>query len=185
MTTRTKAELVAIPVLLIIGVAGGHFATPAKVVEHTVTQVATKVVYQDRIVTQTVAAKAATADKQEITTKIIYRSGPVQERDVVRYVDKVTTQTVTIHDKSEVVAATQTTQTKIDTSKVTVNEASQWSVFAGVGVELSVKPLGAAPIYEVGVERRLVGPLSAGVFGSLNQSMPTQPTFGAVISLEF
>lgn len=67
------------------------------------------------------------------------------------------------------------TDTKEKTSKVVVSEKPQWKAGVLAGYDL----IGIKPVYGAQVEKRILGPISAGVWGT------TQSTVGASLSLEF
>lgn len=64
---------------------------------------------------------------------------------------------------------------KTKESTVTTNEKPQWKVQALAGLELGT----VGPVYGAGVERRILGPFFAGVYGKTNKEV------GASLSFEF
>lgn len=83
-------------------------------------------------------------------------------------------ETITTTDNNSV--ENQTTKSDTKSSTVVTNSKPQWKVQALAGIDgnhLSV------PVYGVDVERRIIGPISAGLYGNNNKEI------GLSLSLEF
>ena len=84
-----------------------------------------------------------------------------------------TTDSTTVVDNN----STEESNTKSSSSTVTTYNKPQWKAQVLAGLPLNGQPL--APIYGAGVERRIIGPISAGVWGNNNREA------GLSVSLEF
>jgi hypothetical protein len=169
---RVKRDLwfgIGIIVALAIGISIGRFSAP----EQTYLSTVDRVVYKDRIVDRVVKVET------KAETKTVFRN-------VVTYAGKTTDRSIEV-TKADTKAETKAERIqtrdveKIVTVEKRVTLRPDWRVSAGVGASL-VAP--ALPIYgpiviNAGVERRIVGGLSAGLWGS------TVGAAGVSISLEF
>ena len=73
--------------------------------------------------------------------------------------------------------STEESSSQSSSSTVTTYNKPQWKAQVLAGLPLNGQPL--APIYGAGVERRIIGPISAGVWGNNNREA------GLSVSLEF
>ena len=79
----------------------------------------------------------------------------------------------TTQDKSTIVKNTNSEETD---TKITTNAKPQWSIGAMAGVKYDTL---AQPNYTVNIERRIIGPIFAGVYGR------TDKEFGLAVHFEF
>lgn len=154
--------------------SAGRFSAPLKVETRDVIKTQTQIQYVDRIVTQTVQAKAE--------TRIVYRDverkpdGTVIDHTVTKSGEDTTTTTKATDNKAEdVKASTEQTHTQ------TVTLRPQWAVALQVGAALP-KPwlqLYGPLVIGAEVDYRLVGGLSVGVW------INTFGAAGGALKLEF
>jgi hypothetical protein len=180
--------VVAALLLLLLGYGAGRYATPAKVVEKEVvkTQLQDKIVYKDRIVTQKVLVEVAKRDTHTVTATTKKPDGTVTTTvtrdDHVDEHKKDDTNTTETASKVETKVITQT----VEKLKIVQSQAS-WRVSAGVGVsvphflgqgDVGIPGMQGA-VVTVGADRRIVGPLWLGVWGT------TQGAVGADLAMSW
>lgn len=164
-----KTIVISSVLLLGIGAAIGRFEGPAKVVTKTETKVVTQTVVKE-------VEKKSTENKKNTVTTITETTKP----------DGTKTRTIVIRNKDDIKVVDNTkvdekTNTTSDTksSTVTTYDRGKWSVEALASVS---KPrltnLGTVS-YGLEVDRKIIGPISVGVFGLTDQ------TYGATLGISF
>lgn len=137
ITIQLRYQILLIVVVLAGGFGLGKYTQPTKVVTKTETVVKTVTVDHTNVVTVT-----KEVDKPDGTKEI----------------------NTTTTDKSEVSTNTQSDE---KTDKTVTNSKAQWRVDGLYGTQLgSTTGLANGPVYGVGVERRILGPVWAGVQGN-------------------
>lgn len=166
LVSHWRALLVCL--LLAGAFVGGYMAhpdAPARV------EVQEKVVYKDRVVEVEKRVEVKAATKVVYRDRVITRDGTVTEHEV----EKTETKSDTRTDTSK----TAEKQGHSETSSQTRVASPDWRVGALVGLDArSLAPL--TPSYGVIVERRILGPVSAGIW-----ALNTGPQVGLVLSVEF
>jgi hypothetical protein len=137
----------------------GRFSAPTRTVEKAVEHV----VYRDREV------KVQEAARVEVQERVVFRdrtiikraNGTVVQRDVERTDTGQATAT-----------ATRQVETRVEyrdrevVKEKRVDAPKDWAVSLLVGTRVALKPLGLGTVaYGARVERRIIGPVSAGVWG--------------------
>lgn len=165
--------------LFLLGFGTAKFASPAKVTTKTVTEVKTNTVteikYQDRVVVQKVyvATEAVQTHTSEVITK--KPDGSIVEQKTVDTSTK-DSQNLNVNktdDKSQQTQVAQQTVSNTVTTK-TVQSQPNWNIRGGVGYSIPYAINGTQVgisglkgfVVEVGVERRILGPVSIGAFAN-------------------
>lgn len=172
--------------VFVLGFGSSFYAHPAKVVEHTkvVTQTQTKVEYKDRVVTQKVYVQA---EKKHTHTTTTTTKKPDGSSTTTTTTDTSTDESASNHqttDQQNQGVVTQV-QTQIVEKEKLVLRPPDWRIYAGVGYQFA--KFGGAPetgipgmngaVVQVGVDRRILGPVFLGV--SLNTQYTAFVNVGA------
>jgi hypothetical protein len=140
----------------------GRFSAPTRTVERAVEHT----VYRDREV------KVQEAAKVEIQERVVFR-----DRTIIKRVDGTVIQRdVERTDTGQATAtATRQEETRVEyrdrevVKEKRVDAPKDWSVALLVGSSLSLKPIGLGPVvYGASVQRRIIGPVSVGLWGLSN-----------------
>lgn len=164
-----KTIVISSVLLLGIGAAIGRFEGPAKVVTKTETKVVTQTVVKE------VEKKSTQTNKNTVTT-VTETTKP----------DGTKTKTTVITDKDSIKVVDNTkldekSNSSSDTksSTVTTYSKNDWNVSAMASVtKPKLSNLGTIA-YGLEVDRRIIGPISAGVFGLTDQS------YGVTLGISF
>jgi hypothetical protein len=139
------------------------------------TRIEERLVHSQTVITKT---RVITETKRE-TARVVYRDrvvtpdGTVKEREIEREETKEETRT-----DSDSSGETKS-NTEADRKLTVTQPRPNWHVGALVGGQLSLAPLGVAPVYGGLIERRVAGPFSVGAWALSNG------TGGVSLSVEF
>lgn len=160
-----------------IGYGAALLSRPVKTI--TKTQVQTETKYVDRVVYK--EAKERIVYRNVVRTVTVERQPDGETKTVTVIADHSTDKTDDHKDSATVV--TGDTATKTLTQTVTVYSKPNWRVGALVGADFVPKsPYVSGPAYGAIVERRIAGPLNAGLWGLRT---PTGGIAGISVSFDF
>jgi len=170
---RRRLILAGVALLALAGSFGaGRYSRPAKVV--TVDKVRTEVQYRDRVVTQ-IQHDVQVQHDVAVQTRTVtqWRTGPDKVTTVTQYVDRDRTSETKRQDrgqtKQDASSEARSLVTELHTAS-TVYARPAWSATLLAGGQLGGRrltdALPAPLVLGVAVERRLVGPVSAGLWAT-------------------
>jgi len=165
-----KTSIIVIIIAVIIGYGFGYFTTPEKVVTKIETvEVVKEVIKEIKIKDE----KKKESVKRK--TKTIIKEYPDGQKITEIY--EVTEDTIFIETQEIVDLRKQIEDLKKQNeTKIIISQKSQWKFQGLVGTEIR-RP--TEPIYGLGVERRIIGPIFIGIYGKSNTEA------GVSVSLEF
>lgn len=169
-------QLVLVAIALFAGGYGtGRWAQPERVVEKTVEKekLVDKIVYQDRVVEKVVYVKVEAKHRRTETRTETKPDGTKVETKVTDV--KTDTKVDVDKDKTEekIVYRDRVVEKIVEKEKLVQAKKIDWLVHAGVGISVPTflgKPQQGIPgmrgsVVQLGVDRRVIGPLFLGVFG--------------------
>jgi hypothetical protein len=167
---KLKICIIVIAIATVVGYGFGRFTTPEKVVTKVETvevikEVIKEVKIKDEKKKETVKRKTKTVIKEYPDGRKITEIYEVTE-------DTIFVETQEIVDLRKQIEDLK----KQNESKIIISQKPQWKFQGLAGVEIT-RP--TKPIYGLGVERRIIGPIFMGVYGKSNSEA------GVSLSLEF
>lgn len=178
MTTSRRYAIEAGALILALAVAfgAGRYSRPTKVV--TKVEMRTEVQYRDRVQVQTVHDVAIQHDTQAQTRTVTVTrwakapdGTPVVTQETHQEQQQATQASKAAETRTDAQRTTEAHQATQETRTVTVTaERPQWSVSALAGVQFGglrlIPGLPAPLVAGVAIDRRIIGPVSAGVWGT-------------------
>jgi hypothetical protein len=166
---------IAAGLALVVAFGAGRYTTPTKVVTHTEEDV----VFRDSVVDKHLAVNGEEAHRERVVyrdrTVVTHSDGSAEHRDV-EWTD-------TSADKKKLtVDATEHTEARASESikvadKTVTTDAPKWFVGAELGVPISLSSGVGTPFVVGHVDHHVLGPVSAGIWGSLDIH-GANPAFG-------
>jgi hypothetical protein len=171
--------------LLAIGYGVGRFTTPEKVVETEklkVVEVEKQVVVTQKEV-EVKIVRVVEEKKDRITTTTIETSKDGTSKTTITEKEKTDTHVAEGETSTGKESSSSTTEKAKETVKEVVKVVENqpnWLIGAGVGTKLSITDLssGLAPIGIVSVQRKIIGSLYGGAWGTTNGMLGAGVTLG-------
>lgn len=116
--------------------------------------------------------------KVEIKTETVIKEVTVEKKNVVTEIKEIKHPDGTTETDTKITDLTNTVNKNTSDSKsesTTTYSKPQWKVQALLSTQVSQ----FGPVYGIDVEKRILGPISAGVWGNVDKK------FGASVSIEF
>lgn len=169
------------------GYAFGRYAAPDKVVtvNHTVDRVVTDTTALEQVKALTAQLESVKRDTHSETKTVTLPDG---EKETTTVVDTHTdSETATHSDVDTTHAETTHAETTHDVTQTKTDQRDRpsWFVSAGLGVPLALKaPYAGTPVVLVNASKRILGPFSVGLWGSLDVH-GNNPTLGISLGVTF
>lgn len=165
--------------LLAIGLICGSFAAGRASVPELPARVVERVEYRDRVVEKVVEVKAK--DEAKAKTVVVYRDRLVKPDGTKIEHEVERSDSVQVTDTKTATVGEMDAARDLKTERVVEAQRPQWRVSALAGVtNPRLSPLSVEKTFGVMVERRVVGPVSAGVW-----ALSGGPSLGLALSVEF